>query len=77
MFFIFSKLLSFLIKPTFWILALMIVGILNNKKRNISKEKNKNNFLFLLFKTPAIIKAKIQNVGLIKNDSSLEKMKNI
>jgi uncharacterized SAM-binding protein YcdF (DUF218 family) len=35
MFFIFSKLLSFLIKPTFWILALMIVGILNNKKRKL------------------------------------------
>ena len=35
MFFIFSKLLSFLIKPTFWILALMIVGVLNNKKRKL------------------------------------------
>ena len=35
MFFIFSKLLSFLIKPTFWILTLMIAGILNNKKRNL------------------------------------------
>jgi uncharacterized SAM-binding protein YcdF (DUF218 family) len=35
MFFIFSKLLSFLIKPTFWILALMIAGILNNKKRKL------------------------------------------
>ena len=39
MFFIFSKLLSFLIKPTFWILALMIAGILNNNKRKL--------FLFL------------------------------
>jgi hypothetical protein len=47
------------------------------KKKNIIKDKNKNNFLLLLFKTPAIIKANIQNVGLIKNDSSLEKMKNI
>ena len=47
------------------------------KKKNISKDKNKNNFLFLLFKTPTIIKAKIQNVGFIKKDSSLEKMKNI
>ena len=35
MFFIFSKLLSFLIKPTFWILTLMIAGILNNKKRKL------------------------------------------
>ena len=35
MFFIFSKLLSFLIKPTFWILVLMITGILNNKKRKL------------------------------------------
>ena len=35
MFFIFSKLLSFLIKPTFWILALMIAGVLNNKKRKL------------------------------------------
>jgi len=35
MFFIFSKLLSFLIKPTFWILAFMIAGILNNKKRKL------------------------------------------
>ena len=35
MFFIFSKLLSFLIKPTFWILALMIAGTLNNKKRKL------------------------------------------
>ena len=39
MFFIFSKLLSFLIKPTFWILALMIAGVLNNKRRKL--------FLFL------------------------------
>ena len=35
MFFIFSKLLSFLIKPTFWILALMIAGVLNIKKRKL------------------------------------------
>jgi uncharacterized SAM-binding protein YcdF (DUF218 family) len=35
MFFIFSKLLSFLIKPTLWILALMIAGVLNNKKRKL------------------------------------------
>lgn len=35
MFFIFSKLLSFLIKPTFLILTLMIAGILNNKKRKL------------------------------------------
>ncbi len=35
MFFIFSKLLSFLIKPTFWVLTLMIAGILNNKKRKL------------------------------------------
>ena len=35
MFFIFSKLLSFLIKPTFWILALMIAGVLNNKTRTL------------------------------------------
>lgn len=35
MFFIFSKLLSFFIKPTFWILTLMIAGILNNKKRKL------------------------------------------
>ena len=35
MFFIFSKLLSFLIKPTFWILALMIAGVLNNKRRKL------------------------------------------
>ena len=39
MFYIFSKLLSFLIKPTFWILVLMIAGVLNNKKRKL--------FLFL------------------------------
>ena len=32
MFFIASKLLSFLIKPTFWILSLMIAGILNKSK---------------------------------------------
>jgi len=32
MFFIVSKLLSFLIKPTFWILSLMIAGILNKSK---------------------------------------------
>ena len=35
MFFIFSKLLSFLIKPTFWILALIIAGVLNIKKRKL------------------------------------------
>ena len=35
MFFIVSKLLSFLIKPTFWILSLMIAGILNNSKRKL------------------------------------------
>ena len=35
MFFIFSKLLSFLIKPTFWILALMIAGVLNKKNRKL------------------------------------------
>ena len=35
MFFIFSKLLSFLIKPTFWILSLMIAGVLNNKRRKL------------------------------------------
>ena len=35
MFFIVSKLLSFLIKPTFWILSLMIAGILNNSRRKL------------------------------------------
>ena len=35
MFFIVSKLLSFLIKPTFWILSLMIAGILNKSRRKL------------------------------------------
>ena len=47
------------------------------KKRNVTKEKIKNNFLLLLFKIPAIIKDRIQNVGFIKNDNNLDTIKNI
>ena len=46
------------------------------KKRNVTKEKIKNNFLLLLFKIPAIIKDRIQNVGFIKNDNNLNNFNN-
>jgi len=46
MFFIISKLLSFLIKPTFWILSLMIAGIVNKNRRKLFLIFSMLTFLF-------------------------------
>ena len=46
MFFIVSKLLSFLIKPTFWILSLMIAGIVNKNRRKLFLIFSMLTFLF-------------------------------
>ena len=75
MFFIFSKLLSFLIKPTFWILTLIILGILNNKKRKLFLFFSLLIFLFFsndfIFNT--IVKAwEVPQISLQKFDKQYE-----
>ena len=75
MFFIFSKLLSFLIKPTFWILAFMIAGILNNKKRKLFLFFSLLIFLFFsndfIFNT--IVKAwEVPQISVTKFDKQYE-----
>ena len=75
MFFIFSKLLSFLNKPTFWILALMIAGVLNIKKRKLFLFFSLLTFLFFsndfIFNT--IVKAwEVPQISITKFDKQYE-----
>lgn len=75
MFFIFSKLLSFLIKPTFWILTLMIAGILNNKKRKLFLFFSLLTFLFFSndFIFNRIVKAwEVPQISVTKFDKQYE-----